>query len=116
MFGEVGAGLQIAPNCTRILDSWGLLEEVQSLGVLPNYMVMKDAIDGKVLTRLDLVDVERRYGFPDMVIHRSDLHATLLRACQRAGVDLVTSVLVTGYQPVEGGAWVFHDQVRSMRR
>lgn len=32
MFGEVGAGLQIAPNCTRILDSWGLLEEVQSLG------------------------------------------------------------------------------------
>jgi len=58
-------------------------------------MVMKDAIDGKVLTRLDIVDVERRYGFPYMVIHRSDLHATLLRACQRAGVDLVTSVLVT---------------------
>jgi len=27
-FGEVGAGLQIAPNCTRILDSWGLLDEV----------------------------------------------------------------------------------------
>ena len=35
-FGEVGAGLQIAPNCTRILDQLGLLEEVKSLGVLPD--------------------------------------------------------------------------------
>ena len=25
-FGEVGAGLQIAPNCTRILDEYGLLD------------------------------------------------------------------------------------------
>ena len=35
-FGEVGAGLQIAPNCTRILDDYGLLDEVKSLGVLPD--------------------------------------------------------------------------------
>jgi len=25
-FGEVGAGMQIAPNCTRILDQLGVLE------------------------------------------------------------------------------------------
>ena len=48
-------------------------------------MVMKDAIDGSELTRLDLTDLERRYGFPYMVIHRSDLHGTFLRACQRLG-------------------------------
>ncbi|MFC7099496.1 hypothetical protein ACFQQB_02745 [Nonomuraea rubra] len=84
-FGEVGAGLQIAPNCTRILDRWGLLGEITSLGVLPENIVMKDAVDGSVLTRLDLHDVERRYGFPYMVIHRSDLHGTLLRACREAG-------------------------------
>jgi 2-polyprenyl-6-methoxyphenol hydroxylase-like FAD-dependent oxidoreductase len=24
-FGEVGAGIQLAPNCTRILDAYGLL-------------------------------------------------------------------------------------------
>ncbi len=33
--GEVGAGLQIAPNGTRILRSWGLLHEVIGLGVQP---------------------------------------------------------------------------------
>ncbi|WP_221629374.1 FAD-dependent oxidoreductase [Humibacillus xanthopallidus] len=84
-FGEVGAGLQIAPNCTRILEHWGLLDEVRSLGVLPENIVMKDAVDGSELTRLDLKDVEARYGAPYLVIHRSDLHGALLRACQGAG-------------------------------
>ncbi|TYB53010.1 FAD-dependent oxidoreductase [Nonomuraea sp. PA05] len=107
-FGEVGAGLQIAPNCTRILDRWGLLDEITSLGVLPENIVMKDALDGSVLTRLDLHDVERRYGFPYMVIHRSDLHGTLLRACRKAGVDLVTDVAVTGYEQAAGGAVAVH--------
>ena len=105
-FGEVGAGLQIAPNCTRILDQLGLLDEVISLGVLPDHMVMKDAVDGSELTRLDLRDLHDRYGYPYMVIHRSDLHGTLLRACQRSGVDLVTSTLVTAYENVEDGAAV----------
>jgi 3-hydroxybenzoate 6-monooxygenase len=111
-FGEVGAGLQIAPNCTRILDSWGLLPEVLELGVQPRNLVMKDAVDGTVLTRLDLVDARERYGAPYVVIHRSDLHATLVRACRAAGVDLVNDTLVTGYQHVEDGVTVEHDGCR----
>ncbi|MGY1620875.1 FAD-dependent monooxygenase [Geodermatophilus sp. SYSU D00965] len=105
-FGEVGAGLQIAPNCTRILESWGLLDEVLSLGVQPENLVMKDAVDGSVLTRLDLADARQRYGSPYVVIHRSDLHGTLLRACRAAGVDLVNDVQVTGYEHVDGGVTV----------
>jgi len=103
-FGEVGAGLQIAPNCTRILDQWGLLDEVISLGVLPENIIMKDAIDGKELTRLDLSDVKKRYGHPYIVIHRSDLHSVFLRACQRTGVILENSVTISGYENVDGGA------------
>jgi 3-hydroxybenzoate 6-monooxygenase len=99
-FGEVGAGLQIAPNCTRILDDYGLLDEVKSLGVLPTSMVMKDATDSSELTRLDLVDLEKRYGFPYMVIHRSDLHGTFLRAAERLGVDLRTGFAATAYEDV----------------
>lgn len=108
-FGEVGAGMQIAPNCTRILDQWELLDEVVSLGVVPDNLVMKDAVDGSLLTTLDLRDAEHRYGFPYVVIHRSDLHATLLKACQRSGVDLVTDIKVTGYEQTADGATVIHD-------
>jgi len=97
-FGEVGAGIQIAPNCTRILHAYGLLAEAEELGVRPARMVMKDAVDGTVLTSLDLGDMEQRYGTPYIVIHRSDLHGLFLRACRRAGVDLRTSQHVTQYE------------------
>jgi len=103
-FGEVGAGIQIAPNCTRILNAYGLLAEAKRLGVLPVSMVMKDAVDGSVLTSLDLKDMEQRYGTPYIVIHRSDLHGLFLEACRRAGVDLRTSQHVTGYENAEPGS------------
>lgn len=105
-FGEVGAGLQIAPNCTRILQDYGLLDEAKELGVLPTSMIMRDAVDGSELTRLDLTDLEKRYGFPYMVIHRSDLHGIFLRACQRAGVDLVNNQRAVGFETTATGASV----------
>jgi 3-hydroxybenzoate 6-monooxygenase len=112
-FGEVGAGLQIAPNCTRILDDYGLLDEAKSLGVLPETMIMKDATDGSELTRLDLLDLERKYGFPYMVIHRSDLHGIFLRAAQRLGVELINDKQCVAYEQVTGGATaVFSDGSR----
>jgi 3-hydroxybenzoate 6-monooxygenase len=108
-FGEVGAGIQIAPNCTRILGEYGLLENAKKLGVLVENMVMKDALDGSVLTRLDLRDMERRYGFPYMVIHRTDLHGLFLDACRGSGVDLRTSQRVTAFENTGAGAKVTLD-------
>jgi 3-hydroxybenzoate 6-monooxygenase len=105
-FGEVGAGIQIAPNCTRILHEYGMLDEARMMGVLPRSMIMRDALDGTELTRLDLRDLERRYGFPYMVIHRSDLHDIFLRGCERMGVELVTNQLVTSYENTSTGARV----------
>ncbi|MFD0901819.1 FAD-dependent oxidoreductase [Actinomadura sediminis] len=105
-FGEVGAGIQLAPNCTRILADYGLLDEARGRGVAPDAMIMRDAVDGAELTRLDLRDLERRYGFPYLVIHRSDLHAMLLRACERAGVELLTAREAVGYANTGDGARV----------
>ena len=102
-FGEVGAGIQIAPNCTRLLHEYGLLTEATALGVLPDSIIMRDALDGSELTRLDLAGLRRRYGFPYMVIHRSDLHGIFLRACAREGVELLTSQLVTSYENTGSG-------------
>lgn len=96
-FGEVGAGIQLAPNCTRILSDYGLLDEVKARGVVPDRMVMRDAVDGSELTSLDLRDLERKYGFPYLVIHRSDLHSLFLDACRNAGVELLTEQRVVSY-------------------
>ena len=105
-FGEVGAGLQLAPNASRHLRDWGLLDEVMEHGVLPTRITMLDAVDGATLTSLDLAEVARRYGAPYVVIHRSDLHAILVEACRRAGVDLVTNAAVTDVLIEDAGATV----------
>lgn len=109
-FGEVGAGMQIAPNCTRILDHWGVLQEIRTAGVLPSGMKMLDAMDGQVITQLDLRDMERRYGYPYVVIHRSDLHRILMEAAVRAGATLHHSKACVSYQnTVDGARAIFTD-------
>ena len=115
-FGEVGAGLQMAPNATRILRSWDLLDEVVDHGVTPRRIVMRDALDGRDLTWLDLDDVARRYGATYIVIHRSDLHAILLRACRQAGVELVTRAAVTDVETASDQATAVGDGRRDTGR
>jgi 3-hydroxybenzoate 6-monooxygenase len=95
-FGEVGAGLQVGPHGARILDSWGLLDEVLSQGVLPKNLVFRDAITAEVLAKIDLgTEYHARYGGPYFVTHRSDLHACLVNAARSAGAQLHTGITVT---------------------
>ncbi|MEO6529348.1 MAG: FAD-dependent monooxygenase, partial [Specibacter sp.] len=94
-FGEVGAGLQMASNASRVLERWGLLEKALEIGVHPKRLVFRDAVTGEELTRQTLgAEFEKRYGAPYVVIHRSDLHRILLEACQESGVTLLNGVFV----------------------
>lgn len=94
-FAEVGAGLQMAPNATRVLREWGLLDRVVAAGVVPRRLVFKDAVDGRELTHVDLGPAfVERFGAPYVVIHRSDLLSILADACYAAGVEMVTSTTV----------------------
>ncbi len=95
-FAEVGAGIQLAPNATRILERLGVLEKIMPVAVLPRRLVLADAIDSRELTSLELTDFPARYGAPYLVLHRDDLLSALLDACVRSGVRLHTDASVTG--------------------
>ncbi|MET1074358.1 MAG: FAD-dependent monooxygenase [Umezawaea sp.] len=89
VFGEIGAGLQMGPNASRALDALGVLDDVLPLAVRPSAGVLRDAVSGRVLTRLDLGGAFRdRYGYPYLVMHRGDLLDVLLEHCRAH--DLVT--------------------------
>lgn len=82
-FGEIGAGIQLAPNASWALDRLGVLDAIKPFGVFPQRIVWMDAIAGTQLTSLDLGERFREhYGYAYIVMHRSDLLATLLRACE----------------------------------
>jgi 3-hydroxybenzoate 6-monooxygenase len=81
-FTEIGAGLQIGANATRVMHRLGILEAVERVAVHPERAVMRDATSGEKLTGLTLGETyRRRYGFPYLVMHRSDLLQILLDAC-----------------------------------
>jgi 3-hydroxybenzoate 6-monooxygenase len=89
-FAEVGAGIQLAPNATRILERLGVLERILPLAVLPRRLVLADAVDSRELTSLELTDFPARYGAPYLVLHRNDLLSVLLEACVQSAVGLHT--------------------------
>jgi salicylate hydroxylase len=72
--GEVGAGIQMSPNATRILHRLGLAEPLRAVGVRPMASVFQRYDDGRVLGRHLLGDeCEKTFGAPYYHLHRADL-------------------------------------------
>jgi len=91
-FAEIGAGLQLAPNATRLLRRFGLLGDVLTTSVRPRRLVARNAVSGEELTWLDLAATAERYGAPYIVLHRSDLLNVLLARCRaESRIELETS-------------------------
>ena len=85
-FGEVGAGIQLAPNAVEVLDRLGVKEEILKVAVFPKRLVLKDVQTAEELATLDLgEDFQKEFGQPYIVLHRSDLHRVLYEACKKCG-------------------------------
>ena len=104
-FGEVGAGIQIAPNAFRMFKALGITDAINDVAVLPDHLVMMDALDGDEITRLPLNDdlFKEHFEFPYAVIYRRDLHQVLMDACDALpNVQLTTGVKVESFRQHDG--------------
>ncbi|MFC4947876.1 FAD-dependent monooxygenase [Pseudonocardia sp. GCM10023141] len=80
--GEVGAGIQTAPNASRILLGLGLRHHLAAIRTEPLDQVRRRWQDGSIIAQLPLGDrVKQEYGAPYWHYHRADLHRVLLDAC-----------------------------------
>jgi salicylate hydroxylase len=87
--GEVGAGIQISPNASRVLHALGLADELAQMGVRPLAWHQRRWDDGRTLLRTPLAGaIESAFGFPHYQMHRADLLATLARALPAERVHL----------------------------
>ncbi|HXN13385.1 MAG TPA: FAD-dependent monooxygenase [Candidatus Acidoferrales bacterium] len=78
---EVGAGVQISPNATRILHRLGLEQPLRRFGVRPHASVIRRWDDGRVIARQPLADAcERNFGAPYYHFHRAELLDVLAAA------------------------------------
>ncbi|MCR4268181.1 FAD-dependent monooxygenase [Nitratireductor sp. ZSWI3] len=102
---EVGAGLQLSPNATRLLGRLGVLDTLAPAAIAPQAVVLRQAASLETLARVRLgAAAEARWGAPYLVAHRADLQAALLkRVREEASIELVTGALVEKADFVRGG-------------
>ena len=84
--GDVGAGIQIAPNAVKVLRALGLEEPLADVAVRPLALEGRDWASGAVLQSFALDEAYvTRYGAPYFHVHRADLHQVLLDGVRQVG-------------------------------
>jgi salicylate hydroxylase len=85
---QVGAGIQLSPNATRILRDLGVEPHLRRAIVVPEALVVRSGASGGEIVRMPLGSAaEQRHGAPFWLVHRGDLHAALVAAAE-AGSDI----------------------------
>jgi len=131
-FGEIGAGIQIAPNAWHALDALGVGALVKKEAVFVEHLFMFDGVSGEKIIDIPLDKrFARRFGNPYAVTHRADIHGSLLDGCKALPqmIELRNSTRVTGFSQdgssvrvstekdsIEGTALVAADGGRSVIR
>ena len=82
--GEIGAGIQLGANAFNALDALGAGEAARSRTVFTESLTLMDAVDAKEIVRVETGEAyQERFGNPYGVIHRADIHLSLLDTVQR---------------------------------
>jgi len=106
-FREVGAGLQLSPNASRILRRLGALDALKTAAVAPDHVQLRRGGDGAELARIPLADAEKRWGAPYLAVHRADLLSALVeRARTEPLIEINTDSTLTGFIQDEQGVAV----------
>jgi salicylate hydroxylase len=80
-FAEVGAGLQLSPNASRILLDLGLGAALDRVATEPDRVAVRSIESGREIGAVALgAYMRRRFGAPALVVHRADLQRVLADA------------------------------------
>ncbi|KAF7155380.1 hypothetical protein CNMCM5623_007451 [Aspergillus felis] len=92
--GEVGAGIQVLPNSSRVLQHWGLDDVLTPYMTRPrvcNFLGWK----GNLISSLDFHESEKQYpGTWYRDFHRADLHRCLLDRALELGAQFTCSARI----------------------
>ena len=104
-FGRVGAGINLTPNAVKALDGLGVGAALRETAYEPTCRISRLWDSGRETSRLELhAQGERRYGVPQLTIHRADLLSALEAALPGGAVRLGAKVAGVGQD--ERGAWL----------
>ncbi|KAF8209417.1 hypothetical protein K438DRAFT_1810972 [Mycena galopus ATCC 62051] len=103
---EIGAGLQLSPNATKLLHRWGLKTELEEMAVQPARMVFHRFSDDTKLGLIPIETIVAANGAPWYNIHRNDFHKLLAQLAKTTGsVEIcLNSAVVRVYHKSSSGS------------
>ncbi len=115
--GEIGAGIQLGPNAFAAFDALGIGPKARARAVYTDGMVMHDALDETRVGHIPTGEAFRtRFGNPYAVIHRADVHLSLLEGAQASErIEVLTSSSVQRVEQDDEGVTVHDAQGRTHR-
>ena len=87
--GEIGAGIQLAPNAVRLLHQLGLGDSLVKIAHSTGEGELRRAGDNQLLANLPSSEYFlKHYGLPAYQVLRTDLHALLLNALEDRQIEI----------------------------
>ena len=93
---EIGAGIQIPPNSTRILEGYGLGDKLRQHVAWPRNIALRRYANGQQLGLTPLhPHLTETYGYPYWLIHRADYQRILFDKAVALGAEVTLSARVS---------------------
>ncbi|KAG9236566.1 putative 3-hydroxybenzoate 6-hydroxylase 1 [Amylocarpus encephaloides] len=94
---EVGAGLQLTPNATRLFKPWGIYDSLLPTATFPTTLNVRRYDGTKTLSSTPNFQdqVDERYSAPFWGMHRVDLQRAMASRCQALGVKILLNSKVS---------------------
>lgn len=82
VLGDVGAGISLTPNASRVLEGLGLREYLETNAQTPDANFTRHYKTWDLLIDIPRGDTRAQFGAPYYQIHRADLHARMVEALE----------------------------------
>ena len=107
ILSELGAGIQLSPNATKVLNYLGLFKDLEPYIFEPNSFQFLNFSTGKVITERKLGEaIKKDFNSPNYDIHRADLQRVLLNKIKVKNIDIHSNMKVTNVGNKKNSAFI----------
>ena len=107
VLSELGAGVQLSPNATRVLDYLKLTDDLKPHVFEPRSFQFLNYKTEKIISKRELGSkIKDDFGFPNFDVHRADLQKVLLNNVEENGIKIFTNMKVIDVGNEENKAYI----------
>ncbi|KAJ5711318.1 hypothetical protein N7488_005474 [Penicillium malachiteum] len=100
---DIGAGIQIPPNCSRVLEGLGVLQKIKDEAIAPRNLIIRSQEGDELHNQIINSDDYHGSAYPHLVIHRADFIRVLYEEALELGAHIQLDARVD-YVDFEAGS------------